>query len=134
MARLGKGGGGEVWAVRDRHGGARYALKLLAAGSTEREMAALVREAVALSGLEGLGVPRVVRFGRLPDEVRAETEAFGADLVALAAPLHPRLGHRALTWYLEDVTLGSAIPVILLPVTAPTASQRSRDAVAVPAR
>ena len=29
-------------------------------------MAALVREAAALSGLEGLGVPRVIRFGRLP--------------------------------------------------------------------
>jgi serine/threonine-protein kinase PknK len=26
---------------------------------------ALVREAVALSGVEGLGVPRVLRFGRL---------------------------------------------------------------------
>ncbi len=33
-------------------------------------MAALVREAVALSGLEGLGVPRVVRFGRLPGSGR----------------------------------------------------------------
>ena len=34
-------------------------------------MAALVREAVALSGLEGLGVPRVIRFGRLPNSGRA---------------------------------------------------------------
>ena len=33
-------------------------------------MAALVREAVALSGLEGLGVPRVIRFGRLPGSGR----------------------------------------------------------------
>jgi len=30
----------------------------------------MVREAVALSGLEGLGVPRVLRFGRLPDSGR----------------------------------------------------------------
>jgi len=63
---LGKGGGGEVWAVRDRHSGARYALKTLDPGASEREMEALVREAAALSGLEGLGVPRVIRFGRLP--------------------------------------------------------------------
>lgn len=54
-----------MWAVRDRSSGRAYALKLLAEEASEREMAALVREAVALSGLEGLGVPRVVRFGRL---------------------------------------------------------------------
>jgi serine/threonine-protein kinase PknK len=71
LAQLGKGGGGEVWAVRDRHSRRKYALKVLAEGASEREMAALVREAVALSGLEGLGVPRVVRFGRLPRSGRA---------------------------------------------------------------
>ncbi|MEO8904352.1 MAG: sigma 54-interacting transcriptional regulator [Polyangiaceae bacterium] len=71
LAQLGKGGGGEVWAVRDRHSGRKYALKVLAVGASEREMSALVREAVALSGLEGLGVPRVVRFGRLPRSGRA---------------------------------------------------------------
>ncbi|MBK7582558.1 MAG: sigma 54-interacting transcriptional regulator [Myxococcales bacterium] len=70
LSRLGKGGGGEVWAVRDRHGEKSLALKVLAEGASEREMAALVREAVALSGLEGLGVPRVVRFGRLPGSGR----------------------------------------------------------------
>jgi predicted Ser/Thr protein kinase len=68
--RLGKGGGGEVWAVRDRHTGERAALKVLAADATESEMSALVREAVTLSGLEGLGVPRVLRFGRLPGDGR----------------------------------------------------------------
>jgi transcriptional regulator with GAF, ATPase, and Fis domain/predicted Ser/Thr protein kinase len=67
LSPLGKGGGGEVWAVRDRHTGERRALKILAAEATETEMAALVREAVTLSGLEGLGVPRVLRFGRLPE-------------------------------------------------------------------
>src|SRR3954470_12208304 len=70
VRRLGRGGGGEVWAVRDRATGRTYALKLLAEEASEREMAALVREAVALSGLEGLGVPRVVRFGRLPSSGR----------------------------------------------------------------
>ncbi|HEY5373132.1 MAG TPA: sigma 54-interacting transcriptional regulator [Polyangiaceae bacterium] len=71
LAQLGKGGGGEVWAVRDRHSGRKYALKVLAEEASEREMSALVREAVALSGLEGLGVPRVVRFGLLPRSGRA---------------------------------------------------------------
>ncbi len=70
LERLGKGGGGEVWAVRERPSGERFALKVLAADATEHEMAALVREAVALSGLEGLGVPRVIRFGRLPESRR----------------------------------------------------------------
>src|SRR6188768_3514754 len=70
VRRLGRGGGGEVWAVRDRATGRTYALKLLAEEAEEREMAALVREAVALSGLEGLGVPRVIRFGRMPGSGR----------------------------------------------------------------
>ena len=66
VARLGKGGGGEVWAVRDRVTGTELALKVLAEDAGEAEVMALVREAVTLSGLEGLGVPRVVAFGRLP--------------------------------------------------------------------
>ena len=70
VSRLGKGGGGEVWAVRDRADGAVLAMKFLAEGAEQRETAALVREASALSGLEGLGVPRVLRFGRLPGSDR----------------------------------------------------------------
>jgi serine/threonine-protein kinase PknK len=70
VARLGKGGGGEVWAVRDLVDGRTYALKSLSDNATEREVLALVREASALSGLEGLGVPRVLRFGRLPGDGR----------------------------------------------------------------
>jgi serine/threonine-protein kinase PknK len=66
VSPLGKGGGGEVWAVRDRLSGRTVALKALGDQATEREVEALVREAVALSGLEGLGAPRVLRFGRLP--------------------------------------------------------------------
>jgi serine/threonine-protein kinase PknK len=65
LAPLGKGGGGEVWAVRDRITDRKVAFKVLAEGADEREGMALVREAVALSGVEGLGVPRVLRFGRL---------------------------------------------------------------------
>ncbi len=70
IAPLGKGGGGEVWAVRDRITGRTVALKALREGAHEREVMALVREAVALSGVEGLGVPRVLRFGRLPGSDR----------------------------------------------------------------
>src|SRR5262245_59322364 len=65
VSPLGKGGGGEVWAVRDKLSGRTVALKALGDEATEREVQALVREAVVLSGLEGLGAPRVLRFGRL---------------------------------------------------------------------
>ena len=67
IRRLGQGGGGEVWAVRDRITERVLALKVLAEGAGEDEVKALVREAVALSALEGLGVPRVVAFGSLHD-------------------------------------------------------------------
>ncbi len=66
LSRLGAGGGGEVWSVRDRVSGRVLALKLLSSDAGEHEVGALVREAVALSGLEGLGVPRVLAFGALP--------------------------------------------------------------------
>jgi serine/threonine-protein kinase PknK len=65
--RLGAGGGGEVWAVRDRVSGRVLALKVLSRDAGEAEIDALVQEAVALSGLEGLGVPRVIAFGALKD-------------------------------------------------------------------
>lgn len=70
VARLGKGGGGEVWSVRDRATNREVALKVLADEAGEAEIEALVREAVALSGLEGLGVPRVIAFGQLPGSQR----------------------------------------------------------------
>ncbi|HWL88767.1 MAG TPA: protein kinase, partial [Polyangiaceae bacterium] len=67
---LGKGGGGEVWAVRDRVTGRMLALKALALGAGTDERLALVREAMALSGLEGHGLTRVVAFGALPENGR----------------------------------------------------------------
>lgn len=67
VRRLGQGGGGEVWAVKDRITGEALAFKALGLGAGEGEALALVREAVALTGLEGLGVPRVLAFGSLPD-------------------------------------------------------------------
>jgi serine/threonine-protein kinase PknK len=65
LHRLGAGGSGEVWSVRDRVSGRVLALKVLSAGAGEPEVGALVREVAALSGLEGLGVPRVAAFGAL---------------------------------------------------------------------
>lgn len=67
---LGKGGGGEVWSVRDRLSGRIVALKALRESANDDESVALVREAIALSGFEGLSVPRVLRFGRLPGSER----------------------------------------------------------------
>ena len=60
-----------MWSARDRVTGQIVALKLLRDGADEPEILALVREATALSGIEGLGVPRVLHFGRLPRSDRA---------------------------------------------------------------
>lgn len=56
-----------MWAVADRPSGNRYALKILSEEGSNAELEALVRETLALSGLEGLGFPRVLQFGRLAD-------------------------------------------------------------------
>jgi serine/threonine-protein kinase PknK len=68
VRRLGQGGGGEVWEVEDKITARRLAFKVLAPDAGEHEVLALVREASALSGLEGLGVPHVVDFGSLLSE------------------------------------------------------------------
>ncbi|MFI5297338.1 MAG: tetratricopeptide repeat protein, partial [Polyangiales bacterium] len=73
IRRLGAGGGGEVYEVRDRVDGRRLALKALAVaddGTSQHEIAALVREATTLMDLSassGMALPRVERFGRLAD-------------------------------------------------------------------
>lgn len=56
-----------MWAVRDRLTDEELALKVLRQDADDGELTALVREAVSLSALEGLGVPRVLAFGQLPD-------------------------------------------------------------------
>jgi transcriptional regulator with GAF, ATPase, and Fis domain/serine/threonine protein kinase len=73
---LGKGGGGEVWVVRDAMSGVEFALKVLSEGAQSEEHEALVREATALAGLEGLGVPRIVAFGTLDDDRRYMVREF----------------------------------------------------------
>ncbi|HRG96585.1 MAG TPA: protein kinase, partial [Polyangiaceae bacterium] len=92
--QLGQGGGGAVYAVTDRITGARLALKVLAEGAGEAESRALVREAVALSALDGLGLPRIVGFGALPSGERYMVRelAPGSSLDAvLATPERPWL-------------------------------------------
>lgn len=59
-----------MWEVRDRLTDARLALKVLGGRAGQREADALVREVVALSGLEGLGLPRILLLGRLPKSDR----------------------------------------------------------------
>ncbi|MEZ4375380.1 MAG: sigma 54-interacting transcriptional regulator [Polyangiaceae bacterium] len=108
LQRLGEGGGGEVWAVRDRHTQEKLALKMLSPTASEREMTALVREAVALSGLEGLGVPRVVRFGRLPKSGRPfmlRELVEGQSLQALIETGDSDAATRALVRAADQVTL-----------------------------
>ena len=64
---LGRGGGGEVWAARDVVTGAAVAIKALHQGYHVAEAEALIRETTTLSGLEGLGFPRVLELGRAVD-------------------------------------------------------------------
>ncbi len=64
LERLGGGGGGEVWRVFDHFSESEAALKVLRPEAEPNELEALVREVSALSGLEGLGVPRALAFGR----------------------------------------------------------------------
>lgn len=87
---LGRGGGGQVWAARDRATGARVAIKALHAGYHSSEAEALIRETTTLSGLEGLGFPRVLHLGRGADGrlflVREMVEGESFDKVAEAEP------------------------------------------------
>ncbi len=64
---LGRGGGGEVWSARDRVTGAAVAVKALHPDYHLGEAEALIRETTTLSGLEGLGFPRVLELGRAAD-------------------------------------------------------------------
>jgi transcriptional regulator with GAF, ATPase, and Fis domain len=67
QTRLGQGAGGEVWAVRDRASNRLLAVKVIAFMASDAEGLALVRETMALSGLQGLGLPEIVAFGTLAD-------------------------------------------------------------------
>lgn len=87
---LGHGGGGAVWAARDRATGNEVAIKLLHRGGGPAEADALIRETIALSGLEGLGLPRLLRLGRTQDGrpflIRELIAGEGLDSVSVEQP------------------------------------------------
>ncbi len=104
----------------------------------DREMARIAaaadeRMARIAADLYGVPVERVVRFGRLGEEVVNEAAAIGADLVALASPARPSLVDRARAWYVASVALGSSVPVLLWPARRERRAGR-REVVAVGAR
>jgi hypothetical protein len=77
--------------VRCRVTNAHLALKVLGGHSGQRESDALVREVVALSGLEGLGLPQILRLGKLPNSgkpyvIRELVDGHALDHVARTDP------------------------------------------------
>ena len=87
---LGRGGGGAVYAATDLTTGAPVAIKVLHEEASGSESEALIRETITLSGLEGLGFPRVLRLGRTCDGrpylVREMVEGQGLDRVYETEP------------------------------------------------
>jgi nucleotide-binding universal stress UspA family protein len=101
----------------------------------EREMARLSATAEAWTAQpdwEATGVPveRVVRFGRLAEEVVTEVQAWHADLIGLTAPVRPGLRHRLRAWSLRRA---AAIPGVLLPMPADVDRGGHRDPLVLPA-
>jgi nucleotide-binding universal stress UspA family protein len=105
---------------------------------TDREMARIGAAAQArldtlAASLEDVPVETVIRFGRPAAELSIEAEAFGADLIVLAAPMRSRVWERVRAWQLRRAALGSKVPLILLPLAAVRTAAQSGGAVAVPA-
>ena len=103
---------------------------------TDREMArisadVLERLAALARELDDVPVESTIRFGRLGTELATEAEVFGADLIALSAQPRPGLRDRLLAGYLARVTLGSRIPLVLLPLPAVGSSGQREDALAL---
>jgi Universal stress protein family len=103
---------------------------------TDREMARISadvgdRLARLARELDDVPVESMVRFGRLGRELSIEAEVFGADLIAISAKPRPGLRDRLRAWYLARVTLGSRIPLVLLPLPAVGSSRQREDALAL---
>jgi hypothetical protein len=103
---------------------------------TDREMARISADVLERLGalareLDDVPVESMIRFGRLGRELSIEAEVFGADLIALSANSRPGLRDRVRAWYLARVTLGSRIPVVVLPLAAAGSNGRREDALAL---
>lgn len=94
------------------------------AAAAEEQMAALHPE------LGDVPIERVVRFGRLSRELRVEAQAFGPDLIGLAAPGRPRLAHQLRGWYLGRRL---SAPTVLLPFESDGTDDRRPETVVLPA-
>jgi nucleotide-binding universal stress UspA family protein len=68
----------------------------------------------AEAALEGVPVETVVRFGDTADEILLEAEAFGADLIALTAPLRGRVPRFLAPDVAERVAGATAVPTLVL--------------------
>jgi universal stress protein A len=66
--------------------------------------------------LAGAPVERTVRFGDPVEEILTESEAFDADLIALAAPSRNRFARALVPGVAEQVTRKAAMPVLVLRV------------------
>ena len=105
---------------------------------TDREMARIGAAAQArldalAASLEGVPVETVIRFGRAAVELSIEAEAFGADLIALAAAMRPRIGERARAWQLRRAARGAKVALVFLPLAAMRTASQPGGAVSVPA-
>jgi nucleotide-binding universal stress UspA family protein len=80
---------------------------------TARLEAAATDYLEAAARLAGMDVETVVRFGKPADEILSEAEAFGADLIALAARSRGPLTRFILGSTSEHVCRGTGVPVMV---------------------
>ena len=85
----------------------------------DQEMARLTGEgldelACVETALPGVPVERVVRFGEPEEEILLEAEAFGADLIALAASRRGRLARLISPDMAERVADKATVPAVVL--------------------
>jgi nucleotide-binding universal stress UspA family protein len=64
--------------------------------------------------LQGVPVERVVRFGKPTEEILAEADAFGADLIAVTTVTRASLARGLLGSVAEQLMKRSPVPVLLL--------------------
>jgi len=86
---------------------------------TDQEMARLTSEGLDDLGrieaeLDGVPVERVVRFGEPAEEILLEADAFGADLIALAASARGRLRRALRPGVTARVARRAPVPALML--------------------